>query len=98
MAPWAMVMLPKPAVVKGIVVVDAGKDEKARAMQTPLEVELSEDGQNWQTVFSSATASETYRVDLVKNRSKYLCIRVRRSPDVQNKTFCLAKILVYGRK
>ena len=97
-APWAMVMLPKPAVVKGIVVVDAGKDAKSRAMQTPLEIELSEDGQNWQTVASEATASETYRVDLVKNRSKYLCIRVRRSPDVQNETFSLAKILVYGRK
>ena len=97
-APWAMVMLPKPAVVKGIVVVDAGNDEKSRAKQTPLEVELSEDGQNWQTVFSAATASETYRVDLVKNKSKYLCIRVRRSPDVQNEPFSLAKILVYGRK
>ena len=97
-APWAMVMLPKPAVVKGIVVVDAGKDGKARALQTPLEVEVSEDGQNWQTVYTESDARETYRIDLTKNKSKYLFVRVRRSPDVQNEPFSLAKIIVYGRK
>lgn len=97
-APWAMVMLPEPAVVKGIVVVDAGKDAKSRALQTPFDVQLSEDGQNWQTVLTESDARETYRVDLTKNRHKYLCVRVRRSPDAEKEEpFSLAKILVYGR-
>jgi len=97
-SPWAMVMLPSPAVVKGIVVVDAGKDQKARALQTPVEVELSEDGQNWQTVFSETEAKETYRVDLSKNKCRSLCVRVRRAPEAQNEPFSLAKILIYGKK
>ena len=96
--PWAMVMLPKPAAVKGVVVVDAGKDNKARSLQTPLEVALSEDGQNWQTVHTESEPRDMHRVDLRKNRNKYLFVRVRRSPDVLNEPFSLAKILVYGRK
>lgn len=97
-SPWAMVMLPKPAVVKGIVVVDAAKDEKGRALQTPVEVELSEDGQNWQTVFSETEPKETYRVDLKKNKGRSLFVRVRRAPEAQNEPFSLAKILIYGKK
>ena len=67
-------------------------------MQTPLEVALSEDGQNWQTVHTESEPRDMLRVDLRKNRNKYLFVRVRRSPDVLNEPFSLAKILVYGRK
>ena len=54
--------------------------------------------QNWQTVHTESEPRELHRVDLKKNRNKYLFVRVRRSPGVQNEPFSLAKILVYGRK
>ena len=98
-APWAMVMLPKPSAVKGVVVVNSDKDEKTQTMMTPIEVEVSEDGQNWQPVFVDDMPRETYRVDMRDNKNRYLCVRVRRTPGVQEKPepFHLAKILVYGK-
>ena len=97
--PWAAVQLPWTAIVKGIVIVNAGQDEKVLAKQTPIEVELSEDGQNWQKVFSDKTARDKYRIDMTSNKTRSVFVRVRRTPnDKVEEEFQLAKILVYGKK
>ena len=96
--PWAMVTLPGPAVVKGVIVENRCTSVGNRARQVPLEVQLSETGDEWHTVFTDGEARETYRIDLRKNdlRSRY--IRVRRTPDAKDEVFHLSKILVYGTR
>ena len=96
-SPWATVILPGPAEVLGIVAENnAGGDNKAR--QVPLEMQVSEDGEGWKTVFTSDEAQETYRADLRRTPQRACQVRLRRAPDAKTEFFHLGKILVYGRK
>lgn len=97
-SPWMLVTLAGLSVVKGVVVENRSGDAKVREQQVPIEIQLSEDGQEWQTVFTDTTARETYRADLRKNDAPSLYVRVRRRPNAQKSVFRLAKILVYGKK
>ena len=96
-APWATVVLPGPSDVCGIVVANDGGAQN-RERQVPLEVQVSEDGESWATVFSAGDVRETYRVDLRSAPRRARQVRVRRTPDAKEDFFHLGKILVYGRK
>jgi hypothetical protein len=96
-SPWANVVLPGPADVCGIVVAnDAGAQNRSR--QVPLEVQVSEDGEQWKTVFRADDVRDAYRVDLRSSAPRARQVRVRRTPDAKEDFFHLGKILVYGRK
>ena len=95
-SPWAVVVLAGPADVCGVVVENNASGYAAR--QTPIEVQLSEDGESWQTVFRDAEAKRTYRADLRRTPRRALMVRVCRTPGEKDEVFHLGKILVYGRK
>ena len=69
-----------------------------RARQVPLEVQVSEDGESWTTVFRDDEVRATYRVDLRRSPRRARQVRVCRAPDEKEDFFHLGKILVYGRK
>lgn len=97
-SPWATVTLAGVSIVKGVVVENRARDAKAREHQIPLEIQLSEDGEAWQTVFTDTSARDTYHADLRKNDARSLYVRVRRRPGAKKEVFHLSKILVYGKK
>lgn len=95
-SPWAVVMLPGAAEVCGVVVENrCGMQNRGR--QVPIEVQLSEDGDNWQTVFTDGQVRATYRVDISSGAKRAKFVRVRRTPENKDEFFHLTKILVYGR-
>lgn len=96
-SPWAVVVLPGPADVCGVVL-ENNSSSSNRARQVPIEVQVSEDGASWQTVFRSDAVDATYRVDLRKAPRRARQVRVCRTPDAADNFFHLGKILVYGRK
>ena len=96
-SPWAVVVLPGPAEIHGVVAENNSTGHNA-ARQTPIEVQLSEDGESWQTVFRDGEARRTYRADLRRSPRRALMVRVRRAPDAKDEVFHLGKIVVYGRR
>lgn len=96
-SPWAVVVLPGPADVCGVVV-ENNSSGVNRARQLPLEIQVSDDGETWQTVFRDDTERATYRVDLRRRSLRARRVRVCRTPDEKEEFFHLGKILVYGRK
>lgn len=96
-APWAVVMLPGPAEICGVVVENRCAAQNQHR-QVPLEVQVSEDGENWQTVHTDSEVRGTYRVDLRARAPRARYVRARRTPEAKNEFFHLSKILVYGRK
>ena len=90
-------MLPGPAEIFGVVVENGGAAQN-QWRQVPLEVQVSEDGNNWRTVHTDGEIRTTYRVDLRAHAPRARYVRVRRTPDAKNEFFHLFKILVYGRK
>ena len=96
-SPWAVVMLPGPAEICGVVVENrCGAQNQGR--QVPLEVQVSEDGDNWHTVHTDGEVRSTYRADLRARAPRARYVRVRRTPEAKEEFFHLSKILVYGRK
>ena len=96
-SPWAVVMLPGPAEICGVVVENrCGAQNQGR--QVPLEVQVSEDGEGWHTVHTDGEVRSTYRVDLRTRAPRARYVRVRRTPEAKEEFFHLSKILVYGRK
>ena len=96
-SPWAEVMLPGPAGLKGIVIENRAGGYNA-TRQVPMEVQISADGENWQTVQTYANAQDTYRVDLRSTNPRAQFVRVARKPGAKKEVFHLNKILVYGTK
>ena len=96
-SPWAVVVLPGPADVCGVVIENSAAAQN-RARQVPIEVQVSEDGAEWTTVFRDDEVRASYRVDLRRSTHRALQVRVRRTPDDREEFFHLGKILVYGRK
>ena len=96
-SPWAVVVLPGPADVCGVVV-ENNSAPPNRSRQVPLEVQVSEDGETWRGVFRDDDARATYRVDLRKSPCRARQVRVCRTPGAAENFFHLGKILVYGRK
>ena len=90
-------MLPGPADVCGVVVENHSLRMNGRR-QLPLEVQVSEDGELWRTVFRADEHRETYRVDLRNDSCRARYMRVCRTPGAKDEFFHLSKILVYGRK
>ena len=96
-APWAVVTLPGPAEICGVVIENrCGAQNQGR--QVPLEVQVSEDGEGWSTVHTDGEVRSTYRVDLRARAPRARYVRVRRTPEAKEEFFHLSKILVYGRK
>ena len=96
-APWAVVMLPGPAEVCGVVAENrCGHQNRHR--QAPFELQVSEDGKEWTTVHRDGSVRDTYRVDLRDSAPRARYVRVRRTPDAKDDVFHLSKILVYGKK
>lgn len=93
-SPWVDVVLAGQSRVKGLTITNP--DNPAR--QVPIEVQFSEDGKTWTTVFTDKTAKDLYRVDLTKSPSVAKFVRVRRTPSDRPNYFKLGKILVYGDK
>lgn len=95
-SPWAMVVLPGPADVTAITVVNAGGGQNG-GRQVPLKVWTSEDGQNFTEVYSSSSVQDEWTVNLPSpKRAKY--VKVGRTPEDRDEFFHLKKILVYGKK
>lgn len=97
-SPWATAVLAGPCRISGVVVVNKTPSEYYRQRQPPIEIQLSEDGKEWETVFRDSETRDEYRVDLVSENKKAKYVRVRRTPDVRDDVFHLNKILVYGRR
>ncbi len=96
-ASWAVVVLLGPADVCGVVVENNSAPQN-RSRQVPLEVQVSEDGETWTTVFRDSEVRATCRVDLRRSPRRALQVRVCRTPGTSEDFFHLGKILVYGRK
>ena len=96
-SPWAVVMLPGPADICGVVVENRCAPQN-QGRQVPLEVQVSEDGESWRTVHTDAQVRETYRIDLRARSPRARYVRVRRTPEARDEVFHLSKILVYGKK
>ena len=95
-SPWAMVTLVGECRVRGVLVVNANPVASRRDRQVPIEVQVSADGKEWNTVFSDAKRRDEYRVDLGENPVVARFVRVRRVPGARSEVFHLNKILVYG--
>ena len=96
-SPWAVVMLPGPVSVCGVVAENkAGWQNRHR--QAPLELQVSEDGTEWTTVYRDDQVRDTYRIDLRSSAPRARYVRVRRVPDAKDEVYHLNKLLVYGRK
>lgn len=96
-APWAEVVLPGPTELAGIVVENRfGNGNDAR--QAPLEISISDDGENWRSVKVFDSVQQTYRVDLRGQGMRARHVRVGRKAGVREDFFHLNKILVYGKK
>lgn len=96
-SPWAVVVLPGPASVCGIVV-ENNSAPPNNARQVPIEIQVSEDGESWTTVFRDEAVRATYRVDLRARPPRAVKVRVCRAAGAREEFFHLGKILVYGRK
>lgn len=91
--PWATVVLAGECRVRGVLVANPGG---YRGRQPPIEVQISEDGKEWHTVFSDDAVRAEYRADLGEKPVVAKFVRVRRVPDAKEDFFHLNKILVYG--
>ena len=69
-----------------------------RHRQAPLELQVSEDGTEWTTVYRDDQVRDTYRIDLRSSAPRARYVRVRRVPDAKDEVYHLNKLLVYGRK
>ena len=96
-APWALVTLAGPAEVRGLVLVNRSNGSNG-GRQTPIAVQVSEDGRAWRTVFADGEARSVYRVDLRAAAPQAKYVKVLREPEAQDNYFHLRKILVYGKK
>ena len=96
--PWAMVVLAGPCRVRGVLAVNKTPGSCYRSRQPPVEVQLSEDGENWETVFKDVENRDVYRVDLTSRPARAVYVRVRRTPDAKDEVFHLNKIIVYGER
>lgn len=96
-APWAMVMLRGPSEVKGVVI-ENNCGAQNRHRQVPLELQVSEDGENWKTVHRDTEVRDTYRIDLRTESPRARYVRVRRMPDAKEDVYHFGKFLVYGKK
>lgn len=96
-SPWAVVMLPGPVAVCGVVAENkAGWQNRHR--QAPLELQISEDGSEWTTVHRDDQVRDTYRIDLRMTAPRARYVRIRRVPDAKDEVYHLNKLLVYGKK
>ena len=86
-----------PAEVRGLVLVNRTNGSNG-GRQTPIAVQVSEDGRAWRTVFADGEVRATYRVDLRAAAPQAKFIKVLREPEAQDNYFHLRKILVYGKK
>ena len=96
-SPWAVVMLPGPVAVCGVVAENkAGWQNRHR--QAPLELQISEDGSEWTTVHRDDQVRDSYRIDLRSSAPRARYVRIRRVPDAKDEVYHLNKLLVYGKK
>ncbi len=96
-APWATVVLAGPCTIRGVLI-ENKTSVGCRPRQVPIEVQISENGNDWVTVYTDSTVRDTYRVELGDKAARAKYVRVRRTPDSKNEFFHLSKILVYGNK
>lgn len=96
-APWASVMMPGMIEVTGVLLENkCGWQNRHR--QVPFEVQISEDGESWQTVAKEAENRETYRIDLRDKGLRAKFVRIQRTPGAKSDVYHFSKILVYGKK
>lgn len=96
-APWAVVMMPGMIEVTGVLLENrCGAQNRHR--QVPFEVQVSEDGESWQTLCKETENRETYRIDLRDKATRAKFVRIRRVPGAKKDVYHFSKILVYGRK
>jgi hypothetical protein len=90
-------MLPGPVQVCGIVIENRGSVHN-RQRQLPLEIQASDDGDNWWTFHTEREAQDTFRINLAKSAPRARYVRVQRVPGDKDEVFHLSKILIYGKK
>lgn len=95
-SPWGMVVLPGPAEVAAVTVVNAGGGQNA-GRQVPLKVWISDDGKEFREVGSAQAVQNEWKFSLpAGSKAKY--VKVGRVPEQRDEFFHLYKILVYGKK
>lgn len=97
-SPWAMVTLAGECRVRGVLVVNRNPNVGRRRRQVPIEIQVSADGKEWNTVLSDDKVRDEYRADLGEKPAVAKYVRVRRVPGAKKDYFHLNKIIVYGDK
>ena len=93
-SPAAFVILPGDSEITGITVVNSAS---CPWRQPPVEIRVSEDGQNFDLVYRSEENKPEWRAAFDRPRkAKY--VMVSREAKAKDEFFHLKKILVYGRK
>ncbi|MCQ2367530.1 MAG: discoidin domain-containing protein [Kiritimatiellae bacterium] len=100
---WAEVFLKGDTLVTGVTIVNTPGQNAGR--QVPLKVEISMNGSDWETVWSTKEVKDEWRVPISKKKARHVrVVRTDKKPEVtdeKEKTkefFHLKKILVYGEK
>ena len=96
-APWACVVLPGPVELKGVVIENRCAAQNM-GRQVPLQIQVSDDGETWRTVYTESEILQTYRADFRRAALRAKFVRVQRIPGEKNDFFHFTKILVYGKK
>lgn len=96
--PWAMVVLPGPAKLFGIIIVNRYETDAYRKSQVPLRVEVSADGKKWQQVFTTESPDAFWRIDLGEKGMQAKYVRCKADHKAKASVFHLRSILVYGEK
>ena len=92
--PWGCVMLPGSSDITGITIVNSGT---CVWRQNPIEIWLSEDGENFAKVYQSEEKLNEWKCAFdTPKKAKY--VMVCRREKAKNDYFHLKKILVYGKK
>ncbi len=90
---WAEITLPRIAKLSGIII---DNEEGHRDRAVPLKVEVSPDGEHWETVFLTDKAELQWQIDLRAQQPVARFVRVVGS-EGRNDFLHLRRILVFGK-
>ncbi|MBI5831082.1 MAG: hypothetical protein HZB16_02060 [Armatimonadetes bacterium] len=94
-APTATVVLPGPAVLSGLVLVNRYESNTGR--QIPLKVSCSEDDKTWRELATLTTDQKVWRVDLQATAPRARYVRLTADHGERSEFFHLRNVLVYGQ-
>jgi len=93
--PWALVILPGPARLSGVVLVN--RYEACQDRQVPLKVAVSEDNKKWSEVALLDKVETVWRIDLSADTPRAKYVRLSVDNGDKPRPFHLRNVLVYGQ-